>query len=327
MERKNIALWLGGLSLAALIAGVALTSNSLAQESAKQDKAVESEMLSPEEAPIRKSLVDFVAAFNSNDAKAVAANLSPKVEYIDEESNRVEGSAKVEALLAGFFKENKGAQLEVTPSGIRLLGGAVALEDAESVVTVSDKQSQSARRVSLVYVKEGDSWKIGSYREYPQENSPPEPAERLAELGFLLGDWVDESPDSTLKTKFTMAEDGSHILREFSVSQEGQETLKGTQRIAVDPLTGNIKGWAFDNAGGHGVSTWTPNGDSWVVRGTGVTPEGEEASATFIIRQLGTDRVEFKCLNKMVGDTIEADSTSTLVRKLAKAPAAPEAKP
>lgn len=321
MERKKIAFWLGGFSLAALVAGVALTSNTLAQETAQQEKAAEGEKLSPEEAPIRKTLVDFVSAFNANDAKAVAATLSPKVEYIDEESNRVEGSGKVEELLGAFFKENKGTQLEVTPSGIRLLGSAVALEDAESVVTVADKQSQSARRVSLAYVKEVDAWKIASYREYPQENTPPESAERLAELGFLLGEWVDESPDSTMKTKFTMAEDGSHILREFSVSQEGQETLKGTQRIVVDPLTGNIKGWAFDNAGGHGVSTWTPNGDVWVVRGTGVTPDGEEASATFIIRQSGPDRVEFKCLNKMVGNTIEPDSTSTLVRKLAKAPA------
>lgn len=320
MERTKIAFWLGGLSLAALVTGVALTSNTLAQENGVQDKAVEGEKLSPEEAPIRKTLVDFVSAFNANDAKAVAVTLSPKVEYIDEESNRVEGSAKVEELLGGFFKENKGSQLEVTPSGIRLLGTGVALEDAESVVTVADKQSQSARRISLVYVKEGDSWKIASYREYPQEITPPEPAERLAELGFLLGEWVDESPDSTMKTKFTMAEDGSHILREFSVSQEGQETLKGTQRIAVDPLTGNIKGWAFDNAGGHGVSTWTPNGDSWVVRGNGVTPEGEEASATFIIRQTAPDRVEFKCVNKMVGNAVEADSTSILVRKLVKTP-------
>ena len=117
-----------------------------------------------------------------------------------------------------------------------------------------------------------------------------------------------------------MAEDNSHILREFSLIQDGKETLKGTQRIAVDPLSGNIKGWTFDNAGGYGVATFTPNGDSWVVRGTGVTPEGEEASATYIIKSIGPDRIEFKAINRMVGNLIEPDQTSTLVRKLAKAP-------
>lgn len=318
MNRSNLALWLGGISLAALVSGVVISTTTLAQE-AKQNPA-ETEKLSPEEVPVRKALIDFVTAFNSNNAKAMAATLSPKVEYIDEESNRVEGAAKVEELLSGFFKENKGAQLELTPSGIRMLGTAVAMEDAESIVSVEDKNSQSSRRVSILYAKEADGWKIASYREYPQEIAPPENADRLRELSFLLGEWADEAPDSTLRTKFSMAEDNSHILREFSLIQDGKETLKGTQRIAVDPLSGNIKGWTFDNAGGYGVATFTPNGDSWVVRGTGVTPEGEEASATYIIKSIGPDRIEFKAINRMVGNLIEPDQTSTLVRKLAKAP-------
>ena len=318
MNRSNLALWLGGISLAALVSGVVISTTTLAQE-AKQNPA-ETEKLSPEEVPVRKALIDFVTAFNSNNAKAMAATLSPKVEYIDEESNRVEGAAKVEELLSGFFKENKGAQLELTPSGIRMLGTAVAMEDAESIVSVEDKNSQSSRRVSILYAKEADGWKIASYREYPQEIAPPENADRLRELSFLLGEWADEAPDSTLRTKFSMAEDNSHVLREFSLIQDGKETIKGTQRISVDPLSGNIKGWTFDNAGGYGVATFTPNGDSWVVRGTGVTPEGEEASATYIIKSIGPDRIEFKAINRMVGNLIEPDQTSTLVRKLAKAP-------
>ena len=157
MNRSNLALWLGGISLAALVSGVVISTTTLAQE-AKQNPA-ETEKLSPEEVPVRKALIDFVTAFNSNNAKAMAATLSPKVEYIDEESNRVEGAAKVEELLSGFFKENKGAQLELTPSGIRMLGTAVAMEDAESIVSVEDKNSQSSRRVSILYAKEADGWK------------------------------------------------------------------------------------------------------------------------------------------------------------------------
>ena len=326
MDRSKLALWLGGFSLAALVTGLSLTSTTVAQE-AKQENQPEAEKLSPEETPVRKALVDFVTAFNSNDAKALVGTLAPKVEYIDEESNRIEGAAKVEELMTVFFKENKGVQLELTPSGIRMVGSAVALEDAESVLTVPEKNSQSSRRVSILYCKEGDGWKVASYREYPQEITPPEPAERLQSLAFLLGEWVDEAPDSTMATKFTLAEDNSHILREFTVSQQGEVALKGTQRIAVDPLTGNIKGWAFDNSGGHGISTWTPNGDTWVVRGTGVTPDGEEASATYLIKSLSADRIEFKMVNKVVGNSVEADSTSVLVRKLAKAPAAPASNP
>jgi hypothetical protein len=83
----------------------------------------------------------------------------------------------------------------------------------------------------------------------------------------------------------------------------------------VDPLTGTVKGWSHDSDGGYSESTWTKNGDSWLVRGTGVTSEGDVAAATYLIKPLGKDRVEVKTMHKVVGDTIEADSTAILVRR------------
>ena len=97
--------------------------------------------------------------------------------------------------------------------------------------------------------------------------------------------------------------------------QQGKELLTGTQRITVDPLTGTVKGWSFDSAGGYGESTWTKNGDSWLVRGTGVTSDGDVAAATYLIKPLAKDRIELKTMHKVVGDTVEADSTAILVRK------------
>lgn len=322
MRSKMMALCLGSFSLAALIAGLGLSSSTAIQEAAKVAPTGQ-EKLSPEEVFIRKALVAFVTAFNNNNAKALVATMAPKAEYIDEESNRIDGPAKIGDLLTGFFKDNQGAQMEITPSGIRLLGDTVALEDGEAVVTVANKNSQSSRRISLVYTRIEGTWKITSYREYPQTISPPEPADRLKDLSFLLGEWVDEAPDSTLRSQFTLAKDGSHILREFALVQQGTEVLTGTQRIAVDPLSGNLKGWTFDNAGGHGVSTWTPNGDAWLVSGSGVTAEGEEASAIYRIKKIGTDRIEFTVTNQVVGNQVKQDETSILVRKLARKPVQP----
>jgi hypothetical protein len=46
-----------------------------------------------------------------------------------------------------------------------------------------------------------------------------------------------------------------------------------------------------------------------------VTAEGEFSSATYFLKPLGKDRIERKVVNKVVGDTVETDTTSILVRK------------
>lgn len=326
----NFSRWLAGLLIAGLAGGVLVATfpqNKPVQvDPVKSDAAKESKsfLVSAEDAVIYKTLESFVAAFNANDAKALAANLAPDVEYIDEGSNHLVGAKQIEQVLTSYFKDHKGAQLQVTPGGIRVVAPGVALEDAEAVITVPESGTQTARRITLLYVRSDNHWKIASYREYPDAEDDPVDNEPLKSLAFLVGDWVDDGPDSKVSTTFTMAKDGSHIQREFTVVQSGEETLKGTQRIAVDPLTGSIKGWTFDSANGHGESIWTPNGDSWLIRGTGVTQDGEVASATYIFKPIGADRIEIKTMHKVVGNQVEPDATCVLVRKLKKETVKPE---
>ena len=53
----------------------------------------------------------------------------------------------------------------------------------------------------------------------------------------------------------------------------------------------------------------------WLIRSTGVTSEGDEFSGTYIFKQLSKDRIEVKVMHKVVGDTVEADTTAIMVRK------------
>lgn len=264
----------------------------------------------------RQTLEKFVAAFNANDTKALGATLAPAMEYIDESSQKVEGGKAVADMLAGFFKANPGVKLQINPDGIRVVAPTVALEDAESVITITDKGKQTARRVSFVYAQTEGDWKIASIREFPETESVPEAGSRLKELAWLEGAWLDESGDAVVETTFTMSKDGSHMVREFTVRNSGQETLKGTQRISVDPQTGVIRSWTFDSLGGHGDSIWTKNGDGWLIRGKGVTGQGKEASATYLLKPLGKDRIEFQAVHRVVGDQVEPDTTTILARKV-----------
>lgn len=267
---------------------------------------------------MHKVLESFAAAFNSGNAKAAAGSFVTTGEYIDEDGNRIEGAAAVEELLTRFFADNKGAKLQINPKGVRTVAPGVAVEDGESVVTVADKGSQSTRQYAMVYAKLNGAWKIASIREYPEVEEPVDATEKLKALEWIIGDWIDEGGDSTLAVSCKWSADRTHIIREFSVRQQNKELLKGMQRIAVDPLTGSIKGWAFDSEGGHGESTWTPNGTEWLVRGSGVTGDGDFAAATYILKPINKDRVELKTMHKVVGDSVEPEMTSILVRKLAK---------
>lgn len=277
--------------------------------------APEAQPKGDERAAPHAALEAFVAAFNDNDAKKATGALTATAEYIDDDGNRVEGTAAIGELLAKYFAANKGAKLQIVPEGPRTVAPGVAVEDAEAVVTVPDKKAQSARRVTIVYARDGAGWKVASYREYPEEPQVVPAAERLKELEWLVGEWADEGGDALVTNSVRFAADRAQLIREFAVTRDGEEVLKGTQWIGVDPLTGNIKGWSFDTAGGRSESTWTPSGEGWVVRATGVTSDGDESGATYLIKRLSKDRIEIKSVHKVVGNTVEADSTALMVRK------------
>src|SRR5262245_6670289 len=133
----------------------------------------------PDQEAVHKALEVLVNAFNANDAKAAAATFTANAEYIDDESNRIEGPAAIEALLAKFFAANKGAKIQLTPDGVRTVAAGVAIEDGESVITVPEKATQSTRRYAMVFAKVDGAWKIASVREYPEDDDAVPPGERL----------------------------------------------------------------------------------------------------------------------------------------------------
>jgi uncharacterized protein (TIGR02246 family) len=305
-----------GLAAGLLVLGVAGGLAFVAAGRPEADPpAADPKAAAGDEAALRKALEAFVAAFNDNDAKKLTAQLTATAEYIDDDGSRVAGANAIGELLGKYFAANKGAKLQIAPEGARTVAPGVAVEDAEAVITVADKKTQSARRVTIVYARDAAGWKVASYREYPEEPQVVPVAERLKELEWLVGEWADEGGDALVTNSVRFAPDRAHLIREFAVTRDGAAVLKGTQWIGVDPLTGNIKGWSFDTAGGRSESTWVPSGESWVVRATGVTSDGDESGVTYLIKKLSKDRIEVKSVHKVVGNTVEADSTALMVRK------------
>lgn len=304
-------MWLGvGLVTIGLLGGFAF---GFARQTAGQTAA--DSAVSPDEAAVHKAMEEFVNAFNAADAKRLAATLTATAEYIDDESNRMVGANVIAEMLGKFFAANKGAAMQITPEGARTIAPGVVAEDGESVITVPDKNSQSTRKFTAIFAKVDGQWKLASIREFPEDAVVISAEERLNDLAWFVGEWLDEGRDSLVSNNVRLAADKSHLIREFSVKKDGEELVKGMQWIGVDPLTGTLKGWSFDSAGGRSETTWTKNGAEWLVRMTGITSDGDESGATFLFKPVTKDRIELKVMHKVVGGEVEPDSSTVLVRR------------
>ena len=118
----------------------------------------------PADAAIRARVKQYVAAYNRGDAKGVALIYSRDGTHTYATGLTHRGRLEIEkglgALLAGPFK---GTQIQITPERIRLLGVAVAVEEATFLVsglkTAAGQQLDAVTGLCLgVYQKQGQQW-------------------------------------------------------------------------------------------------------------------------------------------------------------------------
>ncbi len=142
------------------------------------------------------------------------------------------------------------------------------------------------------------------------------PHDRLKELEWLVGDWVNESQSAIVSTSCNWAKGGNFLDREFTMKTQGQPVISGTQRIGWDPLKRQFKTWIFDSEGGHGEGYFTHIGNQWLIKVEGVGREGHPVTATNIITRLGKDRMSWQLTERTVGGSaVPGVDEFTIVRK------------
>ena len=99
---------------------------------------------------------------------------------------------------------------------------------------------------------------------------------------------------------FEWTDKKAQIRNHFSVKQAGRVISSGTQTIAVDPQTGQLRSWMFDDQGGHGQSLWFRDQNRWVLDSMSVLGDGREASSTNVISRLGEDEFIWRSTNRAI---------------------------
>ena len=300
--------------------GLTASHPALAAEgSPAETKAVASD---PELELLRASAANFEKAFNAGDAKALGTMFIDKAEVVDADGGLISGRDAIEARFAGLFKETPGCKIQIEITSLRQLTPAVALEEGMTKITLPKDQGTSVNSYTLVHLKQNDGkWRFASIRDYP-ELVADAPHEHLKSLEWIVGEWIDESDDGHVHTTYKWSEDGNYLVSGYLVKSKSGTELKGTQRMAWDPLRRMIRGWVFDEHGGFMESEWVPADGSWVVKAQGYTPDGQPVSTTRLITPLSKDTYQIDSTARTVGGVMLPDTSVRVVRR----PPAPQAK-
>jgi len=257
-----------------------------------------------DEAAIRTVAESYTRAYNAGDAHALAALFAEDAEMIDVDGERMRGRSVIEDVFRSIFKERPGASIAISPASLRFLGQDAAQEEGQTRVKTASSEAPS-RHYTVLYVKEGDRWLYSSVREERERNVGHH--QRLQELAWLVGDWLDESPDSVVHSTCQWTADRNFLVRDFSIHVRGKPVMTVSERIGWDPSTRQIKSWVFDSEGGHGCGLWSRNGNEWVIKSTGILPDGRTATATHILTRLGPQSARWSSVERTVGDQVVAD--------------------
>lgn len=231
-----------------------------------------------DERSIRAAVESYVDAYNRGDAKAVAAHWSEAGEWISPSGQRFKGRPAIEKELAALFAENQSLRVEVLQPSIRMVSEDVAVEEGTARVNRPGEPPRDSTYLAI-QVKRDGQWKLDSVRETDLPEEPPA-ASPLQDLAWLIGEWIDESPEATGEAAVTWTKNKTFLTYAFRVSASDMDDLEGTQVIGWDPAAGTIRSWMFDSDGGFGDGVWTKKGNSWVVKFSQVLPDGRRASAT-----------------------------------------------
>jgi uncharacterized protein (TIGR02246 family) len=263
---------------------------------------------------VMAQLEKLTTAFNAGNVSGVSGLFHPDGELIDEAGTIYQGRAEIETLAQAFFAKYPGVQMVAQVDSLRPLGPVVVMEGTRGVTT-QDGKEVALIRFSAVWSRGEGGYQLVSLRDFADQLSLG-PKDALQPLAWLIGDWVNEGSDAHVKISYRWSPDGNFILGDIEVHLAADKAkISSSQRIGWDARLGKIRSWIFDADGGFGESVWTSLGDSWLIRSTAVTPDGQSGMARVELIPIAADRYLLRGSDRMIGDVPEEDYELTVVKR------------
>jgi uncharacterized protein (TIGR02246 family) len=252
---------------------------------------------SPEKDAVLANDRAYEAAYAKADVKALADFFAEDADYTTADGRVFSGREEIEGAIRAGLLANRGSKLAIAMNSVRRLGPETLVEKGSTTVTAKNGE-KSSELYTAIYIRKDGQWKISQLIESPLPVLTP--ADRLAEFGWLIGQWEesDKSNDLTIHSLYAWARGGNFLTRSVTVKRAGDVTMEGWQIIGWDPLAERLRSWTFDGEGGFADGYFTRDGDRWLLRETGVAPDGSRTSADNTITKLSADKLTWESNNR-----------------------------
>jgi uncharacterized protein (TIGR02246 family) len=253
-------------------------------------------------AAIMQSAKHFTDAYNRGDAKAVAALWTENGECRDDDGRTLIGREAIEREYAELFKQRKRGKIEALVKSVRFPARDLAVEEGLLRQSHGASELPASTTYEAVHVREGGKWKIALSSEGGAG------LDRLDDLDWLLGEWRTKIKDDVVVLSFARDASRPVVTATFTRTPPGKTPLSGSIRIAVDPETGRIRSWGFEEDGAHSQSLWHNDGKSWVLDQAGVLADGTPTAERILLQRVSNDVITWRAIDRLVGDTLLADT-------------------
>ena len=308
-----------GLGFLLLLDGPACRSGRalVAQPVATQQPPAKEAAQKPDD-PGKKAVLanvrTFVDAFNRRDVKTLLTLFADDCVLTEDDGTTVRGLKELEQELKETFENEPDARLSAEVDSLQMVAPDVIIEEGKTTYFPDGKTLTAETDYQATHVKKGDRWVMARVRSYNRVVLSP--YDLLRELEWLVGDWIDEGPDSLVESSYRWDVNKIFLLNDFTVRVKGRKVLSGTQRIGRDPLSKQIKSWVFDSDGGYTESLWSsPDDDAWLIKAKGVRADGKVVTMTNQLTKLGKDRYRYDSVDRIAGDERMPDFSAIAVRK------------
>lgn len=263
---------------------------------------------------IKKEIAAFADAFNKRDAKAVASFWSAEGEYVDDTGRAFVGRNAIEAYYTELLKETPDVKLKLVSDSIRLLGDTVAVEDGQAVLEPKPQGVDGANKYTAIYTKVGNRWLLASVRDSYVNTASP--ANDLADLEWLIGDWTAEENGAITESKCRWVANKQFVERSYTTTMVDGSVTSGLQIIGLNPQSNKIQSWSFTADGGNAIGVWAAIDSGWAARVNGTTGTGDVTSAVNTLKRIDDNAYAWQSTTRTIGDVSLPDTNEVVIRRV-----------
>ncbi|WP_406693526.1 nuclear transport factor 2 family protein [Singulisphaera sp. Ch08] len=324
---KTPMIWLGAMALTCAGMVVASGDSPKAQptDSDAKPAAAATPASDSKEIAIREQVQAFANAFNVPDVDALTELFTADAVIVDPAGSETRGQPEISEMYATEFENVPGVKLECNVGEVQFLTADVARVGGQSRLSTGTGDANEFTRFSALAIHRDGKWQFAELREYAAPAEDITPYDRLRELEWMIGDWVDESDDDKISSSIRWTDNKSFLIRTYSIEIQGEKASSGTMFIGWDPQTAQIKSWVFSSEGGHGEGLWTRTADNqWIVKAQGTRHDGQPNSATQIHTILNKDVVKTSSIDRIIGGQLAPDIADVV---MVRQPPQPQSQP